>query len=287
MSRSKTWQAELERQLSSRVVKFSILSGGDFAESYLALLDNGEQLFVKTHYEPLPDFFTTEAQGLSWLRDSNTVNVPRVLALCDNPPLLALQWIEQSSRSSADEAAFGQQLAAMHSVSNSYFGRPDERKTGSQGLPNKQFSTWAEAYAQNRLLPLAKLAHDKRALPERSVRKLNDVAQSLEQLDVPTEPPALLHGDLWAGNRVVDQSGRSWLIDPAAQFGHREFDLAMMRLFGGFSERCFDAYQAVAPLAQGYQKRVHLHQLAPLVVHAIKFGGHYVQATANALDKTI
>ena len=100
---------------------------------------------------------------------------------------------------------------------------------------------------------------------------------------MPDEPPARLHGDLWAGNRLVDTDGRSWLIDPAAHGGHREFDLAMMRLFGGFGDECFAAYAEVFPLAAGWPERVALHQIAPLVVHAIKFGGGYVAAATNAI----
>ena len=98
-------------------------------------------------------------------------------------------------------------------------------------------------------------------------------------------PPARLHGDLWAGNRLVDARGRSWLIDPAAHGGHREFDLAMMRLFGGFSDACFRAYVDVRPLRDGWAERVHLHQIAPLVVHAIKFRGGYVEAASAAIAR--
>ena len=84
---------------------------------------------------------------------------------------------------------------------------------------------------------------------------------------------------------MVDAEGRSWLIDPAAHGGHREFDLAMMRLFGGYGEAAFRSYDEVAPLADGWQDRVLLHQLAPLAVHAIKFGGGYVRAVAGALAR--
>jgi len=93
-----------------------------------------------------------------------------------------------------------------------------------------------------------------------------------------------LIADRGAGNRMVDVDGASWLIDPAAHGSHREFDLAMMRLFGGFASSVFDAYREEFPLADGWQQRVPLHQLAPLVVHAIKFGAGYVAAVADALD---
>jgi fructosamine-3-kinase len=114
---------------------------------------------------------------------------------------------------------------------------------------------------------------------------LERLAGRLDRIDAAGEAPARLHGDLWAGNRLVDATGRSWLVDPAAHGGHREFDLAMMRLFGGFGADCFAAYEQEHPLAPGWEGRVALHQIAPLVVHAIKFGGGYGPAAARAISQ--
>ena len=150
-------------------------------------------------------------------------------------------------------------------------------------MPNEPCDTWAEFYAERRLRPLAKIAHDRNALTQTTVRKLEALTGRLDQFGAADEPAARLHGDLWAGNRVVDVNGNSWLIDPAAHGGHREFDLAMMQLFGGFADACFAAYDEEHPLADGWQDRVPLHQLAPLVVHAIKFGGGYAGAVDRAL----
>jgi fructosamine-3-kinase len=150
-------------------------------------------------------------------------------------------------------------------------------------LPNEPCATWAEFYATNRLLPLARLARDGRALPPDAIPALEHLAPRVGEFGAAGEPPARLHGDLWAGNRLVDAHGRSWLIDPAAHGGHREFDLAMMRLFGGFGRDCFDAYDDAFPLAAGWEDRVALHQIAPLVVHAIKFGGGYVAGAQRAI----
>jgi fructosamine-3-kinase len=122
-------------------------------------------------------------------------------------------------------------------------------------------------------------------LPERALADLERLTGRLAEVGGPPEPPARLHGDLWAGNRLVDARGTSWLIDPAAHGGHREFDLAMMRLFGGFGEECFTAYADAAPLAAGWEDRVSLHQIAPLVVHAIKFGGGYGPAAVDAIAR--
>jgi len=101
------------------------------------------------------------------------------------------------------------------------------------------------------------------------------VCERIGDLTGPPEPPARLHGDLWSGNVMADADGRPWLIDPSSYGGHREVDLAMLRLFGAPSERVFDAYEEQAPLAEGWRERVDLYQLLPLLVHALLFGGSY------------
>jgi fructosamine-3-kinase len=269
--------------LGAEPVTLAGVSGGDVAAAYWAELDDGRPVFLKTHHDPPPGFFTTEANGLRWLREAGSVLVPEVLAVSDDPPFLALEWIEEGRPGAGTEEDLGRGLADLHRAGAPSFGREDRRTTGSRGLPNEPCGTWAEFYGTQRLLPLARLARDGGALPHGTVADLELVAARLDDLGGPDEPPARLHGDLWAGNRLVDRDGRSWLIDPAAHGGHREFDLAMMRLFGGFGEACFAAYQGVHPLADGWEGRVPLHQLAPLVVHAIKFGGGYVAGTQRAL----
>jgi fructosamine-3-kinase len=275
--------AAIASGLGAEPVSLAGLSGGDVAAAYRADLDDGRRVFVKTHHDPPPRFFTTEATGLRWLRDAGPVLVPEVLAVSDDPPFLALGWVDEGRAGPDTEATLGRSLAELHRSGAPAFGREDRRTTGSRGLPNEPCGTWAEFYATQRLLPLARLAREGRALPDAAVADLERVAGRLDALGGPPEPPARLHGDLWAGNRLVDRDGRSWLIDPAAHGGHREFDLAMMRLFGGFGAACFAAYQDEHPLADGWEERVPLHQLAPLVVHAIKFGGGYVAGTERAL----
>jgi fructosamine-3-kinase len=127
------------------------------------------------------------------------------------------------------------------------------------------------------------MASDARAVDQQVLADVQHIADRLDSFGAADEAPARLHGDLWAGNRIVDRRGRNWLIDPAAHGGHREFDLAMMRVFGGFGTAAFAAYDDEFPLADGWQHRVPLHQLAPLLVHAIKFGGHYRSAVADAV----
>ena len=259
------------------------LGGGDVAQSFRVQLADATQVFAKTREHAPPGFFTTEAAGLSWLREAHRVPVPEVLHVSDDPPALVLEWIEPGRPGRKTEARFGRALAALHAEGAPRFGREDRRSTGSRGLPNEPCESWVEFYASNRLLPLARLASDAQALPSAAIKTLERVASRLKNLGGPPEPPSRLHGDLWAGNRLVGEGGESWLIDPAAHGGHREFDLAMMRLFGGFGDTAFAAYHEHTPLAPGWPERIPLHQLAPLVVHAIKFGGSYAGATERAL----
>ena len=258
------------------------LTGGDVASSFRVELSDGRTVFAKTHADPPAHFFDTEARGLTWLREANTLPVPEVLAVCDEPALLVLEWIDESTGRSPDDQRFGQALSQLHDFGAPSFGREDRRTTGSRGLPNEPCETWADFYATQRLLPLTKLAVDVGTYSATEAAVFEQVASRLTVIGGPAEPAARLHGDLWAGNRIVDSRGKSWLIDPACHGGHREFDLAMMRLFGGFGSDCFAAYDESAPLADGWHERVELHQLAPLLVHAIKFGGGYVGAARSA-----
>ena len=279
-----TLRAAIEGDLGTTIVNARRVHGGDVAIAYALDLDDGRRAFAKTHPAAPANFFTTEAGGLEWLRAPGVVPVPAVLAVSDEAPnRLVLEWIDEGGRATEQtEAALGTALAALHAAGAPAFGREDRRTTGSRGLPNEPCATWPEFYRENRLLPLARLAREANALPTNAIAQLERVASRLEDVGV-AEPPARLHGDLWAGNRLVDARSRSWLIDPAAHGGHREFDLAMMRLFGGFSAQCFAAYAEAYPLEPGWEDRVALHQIAPLVVHAIKFGGGYVASAHQAI----
>lgn len=278
-----TWQKAAELALGQQITEKKNLSGGDFASAYAAVLADGTRIFVKTHANPPAHFFSTEATGLTWLSETNTVRIPKVLAVSDDPPFLALEWVDIGNSSKSSDEDLGASLAAMHGIKQKAFGRTDKRTTGSLGVPNAVLTSWSDFYATQRLQPLAEIARQRSALPERDCDALVDIANKLDVCDIADDPPSLLHGDLWAGNRIVDTEGKSWLVDPAVHCGHREFDLSMMLLFGGYSERCFKSYQEAWPLTSGFEQRVPLHQLAPLVVHAIKFGGSYRASVSSAI----
>jgi fructosamine-3-kinase len=275
------------------VASVTALSGGDLNQAFRAELVDGRTVFVKTSSEAAPGGFAAEAAGLAWIAAADGAPpVPEVVEV--GVDYLALSWIEAGGRPRDDER-FGRELAALHRAGAPGFGalppgvagglrigplelRDSGAVTGGHGpndgsgrhLPRALGNSWAQVYREQRLMPLVRQASERGALSPAGVAAVDRVAQRLEELAGPPEAPARLHGDLWSGNTLGNH-----LIDPAAYGGHREVDLAMMALFGGFGPRCFAAYDEVFALTDGWSERVGLWQLFPLLVHAVLFGGGY------------
>ena len=243
--------------------------------------------FVKTRADATVADFEAEAAGLRWLADGGAP-VPRILAVKDDPPALVIDRIEPGTLSDAGAAQLGRDLAAMHragAMSHGSLppGSPDRTlRIGLARLPVAERDDWHEFYTRDLVLPLVAQARDGGNLSAPDAAAIESVCDRLSDLAGPPEPPARLHGDLWTGNVLAGPDGRRWLIDPAAYGGHREVDLAMLRLFGAPSERIFGAYQEAFPLVDGHADRVALWQLLPLLVHAVLFGGSYGRAAGEA-----
>jgi fructosamine-3-kinase len=258
------------------------VGGGDINEAWRVHL-NGEDAFVKTRLDAGEGEYALEAAGLQWLAEPGALRTPHVIEVAAG--YLALEWVEPGMLSSEGAEELGRGLAAVHGAGAPCFGDPGfgerlgvEARIGSLRLPNESSEDWPSFFAERRLLPLARIAGERGALTSAGVVAVERVCARLDQLAGPAEPPARLHGDLWSGNVHADAEGRPWLIDPSAYGGHREVDLAMLRLFGAPSGRVFAAYEEVAPLADGWQERVNLWQLLPLLVHGVLFGGSYCEA---------
>jgi fructosamine-3-kinase len=252
------------------------VGGGDINEAFRVVLADGREAFVKTRPDAAPGEYAAEAAGLRWLAEPGAVRTPRVLEVDDR--YLALEWVEPGRLDAVGVEELGYGLAATHIAGAASFGATGELASagfGSLRLPNDPTEEWPTFYAERRLRPLARIARERSALSSAGIEAVERVCERIAELTGPSEPPARLHGDLWSGNVMADAEGRPWLIDPSAYGGHREVDLAMLRLFGAPSERVFDAYEERAPLADGWQERVELYQLLPLLVHALLFGGSY------------
>ncbi len=271
--------AALETALGARVVDLRRIAGGDGRVAERGRLADGRDVFVKTGASA--EAFAAEARGLAWLAG---VRVPQVLALVVDPPALVLEWIDTGPASKASAVALGRGLAGLHACGAPSFGLDHDNWLASIPQSNGPRPDWPTFYAEQRLVPLLARAVDRGAASARMQRGVEHVIGTLRERVGPPEPPARLHGDLWSGNALTSTRGEPVLIDPAVYGGHREIDLAMMRLFGGFAPATFDAYAETMPLAPDHRERVPLYQLLPLLAHCVLFGGGYVRGVEDALD---
>lgn len=270
--------AAIEAATGRGVADARRVGGGCINEGYRVTFEGDRdpgRAFVKTRQDVAEGEYTGEASALRWLAEPGAVRVPEVLGVREESPrLLALEWVEEGSLSGDGAEELGRGLAAMHAAGAEHFGADGPLRLGSLTLPNDPAEDWPAFYAERRLRPLAEKLG--------GVAAVERVCDRIEDLAGPPEPPARLHGDLWGGNVLAGADGRGWLIDPAAYGGHREVDLAMLRLFGAPSPRILAAYEEASPLADGHEDRVELWQLFPLLVHAVLFGGHYGAAAERA-----
>ena len=285
LERRPAWIDVLEGDLGDRSDSIRPVSGGDIADSYRVDLESGDRVFVKVYRGGPAGIGEAEVEGLRWLREGDALRVPEVLS--HGFDWLALEWIESARprRDFADRLGHG--LARIHERSRKAFGYDDDNWIGSLPQSNAQRESWDRFYAECRLLPLQERAARAGILPPEAMRLLDEVVETMPDLIGPSEVPARLHGDLWSGNLMVDETGSPCLIDPAVYAGHREVDLAMMKLFGGFDRRVFDAYEEAFPLANGAAERVDLYQVYPLLVHVCLFGGSYVERLVGALRSSL
>jgi fructosamine-3-kinase len=276
-------QRAASRALGSEVHDARALSGGDINEAFRVTLADGRAVFVKCNADAHPDMFPCEAEGLAWLAEPEALAVPRVLAV--GPGFLALELYEPKGRVADFDERLGRGLAALHRAGAPSFGWKRDNFIAVLPQDNERASNWPLFYAERRLLPLARRAVESGRGSRGLVRSVEALAAKLPELLGPPEPPARLHGDLWGGNLHATTDGLPALIDPAVYGGHREIDLAMMRLFGGFSPRVFAAYQEAWPLAPGAGDRVPLYQLYPLLAHVNLFGGGYAASVQDILER--
>jgi fructosamine-3-kinase len=274
----------LAQTLGSAVLGRRPLSGGDINEAFELSLADGRTLFVKTNRHAPPDMFPAEAKGLAWLAEANALRIPRVVVA--TPDFLVLEKIDSVGRQPDFDERLGRGLAKLHRAGAPFFGCEHQNFIGRLPQDNRAASTWPDFYCVRRLEPQLKLAVDNGLVSAGLRRSFDRLFAVLEDRVGPPEPPARLHGDLWGGNLLTDDAGHPCLIDPAVYGGHREVDLAMMQLFGGFGSRVFDAYDEVLPLAKAHRERIPLYQLYPLMVHLNLFGGSYrpsIEAALRAL----
>lgn len=264
----------------------NLLSGGCINQCY-RLNTHKASYFIKYNFaDRFPGMFAAEDKGLSLLKSAQTIHVPEVLYQKEagKYTFLLLEFIDEGNKSPDFWENFGRNLAALHRSSHELFGLDHDNYIGSLPQINKQSKSWEEFLVLNRLSPLVKSAFDQKLLSKEDINGFDRLYPKIENF-FPKEKPSLLHGDLWSGNFLVNSNGEASIIDPTVYYGHREMDIAMTKLFGGFSTDFYNFYNDENPLEKGWEKRVEFNQLYPLMVHLLLFGSSYANQIRYILRK--
>lgn len=262
--------------------KFSRLTGGDINDVFLITSGEKKQVVKINNAEKFPGMFEAEKAGLEALHKPQVIDVPNVLGIGEikNTSYLLLEYKESAAKSSTFWEDFGKQMAALHRTTSKEFGFYQDNYIGSLPQQNNASTSAADFYISERLDPQLKMAKERGydlGVTESFFRNISAI--------IPDEKPALIHGDLWGGNYLVNETGDPCLIDPATAFAPREMDLSMMQLFGGFDKELFKIYEKEFPLESGFEERIPLWQLYYLLVHLNLFGTGYKAQVASIIKQ--
>jgi fructosamine-3-kinase len=240
--------------------------------------------FVKSNRAEEFDMFAAEREGLLELRAPNAIRLPA--PVCSgrgsSQAFLVLEYLPLESSSSCQEA-LGHQLAELHRATSQNHGWSRDNYIGATPQPNQTSPSWIEFFGQRRLGHMLTLAEARGYRFKNATTLLDKLGDLFDG-----EPsPSLLHGDLWGGNAAALPSGIPVIFDPAIYYGDREADLAMTRLFGGFSAPFYQAYEESWPLPVGHERRVNLYNLYHILNHAVLFGGGYARQAQGMIDQLL
>ncbi len=281
-------QSELSQVKSKPiiVINYSPVFGGDINTTYV-LSTNEDKYFIKLNATAFDDMLQREKDGLLLLRSANTtLKIPEPILQGNfaQQSFLLMEYLEKGAESKSLWQQLATGLAQLHQITQDHFGLHHNNYIGSVFQNNTSATTWAQFYAHQRILPLMQQAYEQHKCTKEDLQQAEQFCNKLPGL-MPEEPAALLHGDLWSGNRMFTLNREASVYDPAVYFGHREMDIAMTLLFGGFDAQFYTTYNEVFPLQNGWRNRIDICQLYPLLVHLILFGGHYYSAVKSILEK--
>lgn len=273
-----------EGEASCGLKMATAVGGGCINDSYRLEADSGVFFLKVNDAVRYPGMFDAERKGLELLRSANALRVPEVFANghFEGKQYLLCEWIEQGVPSNKHNEHLGRGLARLHHCTGGFYGLDHDNWIGSLPQANRYSNSWEDFFIEHRIIPQLRLSERRGLLTARLRNLLDRLISRLPEL-FPKEQPALLHGDLWAGNAMADEKGGPVIFDPAVYFGHREMEIAMMQLFGGFNRQVFDFYIDEYPLAPDWRSRTALCQIYPLLVHANLFGGGYFSQTEAAI----
>lgn len=287
----------IETHISS---DFSILNiqpvSGGCINSAFRLETSFGYFFLKYNQAQKQEMFEAEKNGLELLSKYSPIRIPKVIGngiheiignrVHDQKAYLLLEWVEKGAQSTDFWVDFAQNLAKQHRVTQSKFGLDHNNFIGSLSQINIPNNTWSDFFILKRLEPQIKLARNGNLIDSTTLSQFEVLFTKLDHL-IPKEQPALLHGDLWSGNFMCGKDGKAVIFDPAIYYGHRETELAFTQLFGGFSPEFYQLYHESFPLEPGFDERLDIHNLYPLLVHVNLFGSSYLSGIKQTLKRIV
>jgi len=277
---------KIEENIGAKIKFFSSLSGGCISEAYKIIDEKENSYFLKLNPSP-KDLFIKESNGLKELKKAGAIRVPGVKA-CSEEFLLTV-YISTGNRSKNFFEDFGRKFAELHKYTGKKFGFYEDNYIGSNHQINaadkNEENNWVAFYFNKRILYQYKLA-EKNGYANKELKEgISLIEKNIHKIIGDSgEPPSLLHGDLWSGNYLSDENGDACLIDPAVYYGNREADLAMTKLFGGFSREFYSSYNDSYPLNDGYAYRENIYKLYHVLNHLNLFGKSYYSNAISLIN---
>jgi len=253
------------------------IGGGSINEAFLLKTSNGLYFIKYNSVSAFPGMFEKEASDLKILANTKTLDIPKIIGSgeTENFAFLLLQYVESGAPERNFWHEFGTKLADLHKNTSDTFGLDHTNFIGSLEQTNKPDPDFYNFFISQRIEPQLKNARNKGYFNSSDLQYFDSLFNSLHNI-IPDEKPSLIHGDLWSGNFMITTNGTACLVDPALYYGHRESDIAMTQLFGGFDPEFYHAYNHAWPMEKGWQNRMDILNLYPLLVHVNLFGGSYI-----------
>ena len=274
----------IEASLGERLLSARPMGGGCIGEVYRAELADGSVVVAKVDREG-ESHLEREAFMLRYLREKSELPVPEVYH--GSETLLLMEFIEGSSRfSDGAERHAAELLAELHGIEAETYGFERDTLIGSLNQPNPPSESWVDFFGEQRLLYLAKIAHDAGRLSPEDLKRVERLAERLEDLIGEPNPPALIHGDVWSGNVLAKGDGITAFLDPAIYHADPEIELAFINMFNSFGGSFFERYEEIRGIREGFfETRRDLYTLYPLLVHTYFFGGSYLSSVRSILSR--
>lgn len=269
-----------------QIKRASSLSGGSINSAFRMETSVGDFFMKYNRASAYPGMFEQEAKGLSLLHNAKEIRVPEVVGTGDDGSntFIILEYISSSPKKDNFWEVFGRRLASLHKHKGPHFGLDHDNYIGSLKQYNDTYDSWTDFFREQRLLVQMEMAARSGLLPAHTRRAFESLFSHLDDF-FPKEPPCLIHGDLWSGNYMTDDRGEACIIDPAVYYGSREMDIGMSRLFGVFGSKFYESYNEAWPMETGWQERIEICNLYPLMVHVNLFGSGYLGSVESILHK--